>query len=373
RGLVVAGAGSGDPTAVHAMAGALGWPVLADPRSGARLPRHGTVAAADALLRCPGFASSHRPEVVVRLGEPWASGALSGWLGSLGEGVQQLVVDPWWAWSDPQRTASTVVRAGPTELCRAVAARTGPGGAGGARVGSGEGGWLDRWTRAESVAQQAIDAVLGRRSDVTEPGVARTLLSALPPGATLVLASSMPVRDVEWYGRPERSPPRVLSNRGANGIDGTVSTALGVAAGTGGSPTVALLGDLAFLHDAGALLGAAEAGLAVTLVVVDNGGGGIFSFLPQAEVLEGGQFERLFGTPQDVDLARVAEAYGAGVTEVDGMPSLRPALARAMEAGGCLLLRVRTERKANVAVHAELHAAVAEAVTAAGLLTRAWP
>src|SRR5207245_5640379 len=135
-----------------------------------------------------------------------------------------------------------------------------------------------------------------RRPAPTEPGIARALVDCMPEESTLVVSSSMPVRDVEWFARPRRGV-RVLANRGANGIDGVVSTVLGAAASRPETPTAGLLGDLALLHDAGGLLGAAVRGLNCVMVVVDNDGGGIFSFLPQAAALPDDEFERLFATP----------------------------------------------------------------------------
>ncbi len=353
RGLIVAGAGAGDVLAIHALAESLGWPVLADPRSGGRLTRVTTVAAADALLRCAWFAESHQPEVVLRLGSLWASRVLADWLGSLGEGVDQVLVDPCWSWADPQHSACSVLRADPTAVCRAL----------GRQAEHVAGPWLASWSEAESAAQRAITRVLAAHTESTEPGVARSLLGALPPGATLVVGSSMPVRDLEWYGGPVEAPPRVLSNRGASGIDGTLSTTLGVAA-CSSSPTVGLMGDLAFLYDASALLGAAQRGLAATFVVVDNDGGGIFSFLPQAEAVDDELFELLWGTPQPVDLSQVAAAYGVEVTEARFASDLAPAVAAALASGQCSVVRVRTNRRANVSVHDEVHAAVAAALAA---------
>jgi 2-succinyl-5-enolpyruvyl-6-hydroxy-3-cyclohexene-1-carboxylate synthase len=258
-----------------------------------------TVAAADALLRVPAIAAWH-PEVVLRLGRPWVSKVLGGWLAGLPSTVTQVLVDPEGVWSDPDRMATTVVGCDPTALCHAVVAAVGGGGA----VGSE---WLAQWAVAEAAAQAALDAVLADRVEITEPGVARAVAAGLPEGATLFTSSSMPVRDLEWYGAP-RAGLRVLANRGANGIDGVTSTAIGVA--LSGCPVVALLGDLAFLYDAGALLWAAGRGVSLTLVVVDNDGGGIFSFLPQASALSAEVFERLWATPHGTDLAAVASAYG---------------------------------------------------------------
>src|SRR4029077_12483787 len=151
----------------------------------------------------------------------------------------------------------------------------------------------------------------------TEPGVARALLAALPGGATLVASSSMPIRDLEWYGRP-RPGVRVVANRGANGIDGVVSTAVGVALGSG-RPTALLIGDVARLHASNGLLGAAARPLDLTIVAVDNDGGGIFSFLPQASALDQERFEQLCGTPHGVDLAALAAVHGVPATSWDGL------------------------------------------------------
>jgi 2-succinyl-5-enolpyruvyl-6-hydroxy-3-cyclohexene-1-carboxylate synthase len=350
RGVVVAGAGAGDPLAVHGLAEALGWPVLADPRSGCRVPTPTTVAAADALARVERFAEAHRPDVVLRLGAPWASRHLATWLA----GVPTVLVDPAGAWLDPDRAAAVVARCDPDLLCRAVL-EAGPQQA--------DRSWLDGWSAAETAAQAAFDDVLARHEEPTEPGVARALAAALPAHASLVVSSSMPVRDVEWYAAP-RTGLRVLANRGANGIDGVTSTAFGVAVASDG-PTAALVGDLAFLHDVNALLIPPGTGTGVDclLVVVDNDGGGIFSFLPQRTALPEPRFERLFGTPHGLDLTAVAAAYGVVATTVTTTKEVATAVATNIDAGGVRMVHVRTDRDANVAVHDELHAAVAAALS----------
>jgi 2-succinyl-5-enolpyruvyl-6-hydroxy-3-cyclohexene-1-carboxylate synthase len=170
----------------------------------------------------------------------------------------------------------------------------------------------------------------------------------------------MPIRDLEWYAAAEATPPRVLANRGANGIDGVVSTALGVAVSGSGSgcPTVALLGDLAFLHDVSGLVNLPE--LPCTFVVVDNGGGGIFSFLPQAGSLETGTFERLFGTPPSSDLGAIARGFGLRVRDVTSLSELGPALGAPAPA----LVRVMVPgRGENVALHDSINEAVRLALT----------
>jgi 2-succinyl-5-enolpyruvyl-6-hydroxy-3-cyclohexene-1-carboxylate synthase len=223
--------------------------------------------------------------------------------------------------------------------------------------------WTRLWVEAEQSAQEAIGQVLAGHPEPTEPGVASALVAGLPPGSGLVVASSMPVRDVEWYASP-RSDIRIMANRGANGIDGTVSTLLGAAAGSPGDPTVGLLGDLAFLHDAGALVGAAARGLDAVLVVVDNNGGGIFSFLPQSTSLAAPLFERLFTTPHDVDLMALAAVHGLATVDLETTAQLTPTVDAALDAGGITVVVARTDRTVNVAVHDEIHAAVAAALDA---------
>ncbi len=350
RGVIVAGAGSGDPDPVHALAEALGWPVLADARSGARRPGPATVAAADAIVRHQDVAAALRPEVVVRLGDPPASRVVSAWLAA--SGAPQVLVHRFGAWIDPDHTLTRMVAADPGAVCAALATGTGSGPA--------DRSWLPMWSRREAAAQGAIDAVLRAHGEPTEPGVARAVVAAAPVGATLVVSSSMPVRDVEWFAAP-REGLRVLANRGANGIDGVTSTAAGVALGSTG-PTVALIGDVAFLHDTNGLLGLKRRDADLTLVVVDNDGGGIFSFLPQRAAVAEERFEQLFGTPHGVDLAALAAVHGLEVVEPAAATEVGPAVAASMAAGGSRVVLVRTDRAANVAVHEELAAAVGAAL-----------
>jgi 2-succinyl-5-enolpyruvyl-6-hydroxy-3-cyclohexene-1-carboxylate synthase len=342
RGVIVAGGDVGDPAAVLDLGDRLGWPVLADPRSGCRVPGPTSVGAFDALLRHERFAASHRPDVIVRLGDPPASKALVAWMTT--SGARQYAVGTGWA--DPQRDADVVVRARPDDWCR------------GATGTAADPSWRREWTEADAAAQRAIDGVLAAHHEATDPYVARSVMASA--AGSLVVASSMPVRDVEWFAAP-RIGLRVHANRGANGIDGVVSTAVGVAAGSD-APVTALVGDIAFLHDANALLGLASRRLDLTIVVVDNRGGAIFSFLSQKDLLPVERFEQLFGTPHDVDLAALAVVHGLPALTVHDADGLVPALAAASSAPGTHVVVVRTDREANVALHRELAAAVARAL-----------
>ena len=361
RGVIVAGGGVNDPSVVIAMAAQLGWPLIADPRSGCRVPDDVVISTSDAFLRDAAIAEQLRPHVVLRVGGAPASKVLGQWLDTA---VVDVLVDPHAAWVDPRRTAALVVDADLDHVAFAVT---------GARPA--DPAWLSRWQAAERAAAVALAALLDVGDDpgpddlavmLREPAIARALLAAVPDGGHLVVSSSMPVRDVEWFGAPRRDVT-VHANRGANGIDGVVSTILGVAA-AGVGPTVGLLGDLAFLHDVSGLVWAASGSVDATIVVVDNGGGGIFQFLPQASSAAIGRprFETLFGTPQDVDVAAVARGFGHRVAEVDNIAGLRDAVRVGLLRAGLDVVVIRTDRVANVEGHDLLNLGVIAAVR------RAW-
>jgi 2-succinyl-5-enolpyruvyl-6-hydroxy-3-cyclohexene-1-carboxylate synthase len=345
RGLIAVGWGAGvDPDAVERFSVAARWPVLADPISGARQGPC-AISTYDPMLRSPGLAESLRPDVVLRLGAPLTGKVTTAWLGA---SARQILVDPDGAWLDPSRSSAERVVGDPTALLDAVVAR-GP-----ARRQSF---WLNSWRQAEAATRRDLDRLLDSWVEPFEGRVARDLVAGLPTGATLVVGSSMPVRDVESFARP-RTGLRFLCNRGVNGIDGFVSTVLGAAAVRDDDPVVALCGDLTLLHDAGGLLGAARRGIDATFVILDNDGGGIFNFLPQAGAGLDRHFETLFGTPQGVDIAALAAVHGLATEHVAKADDLMPAVDRAVWAGGVRLVVVPTDRVDNVARHRQAWQAV---------------
>jgi 2-succinyl-5-enolpyruvyl-6-hydroxy-3-cyclohexene-1-carboxylate synthase len=182
----------------------------------------------------------------------------------------------------------------------------------------------------------------------------------VPPGGNLVVSSSMPVRDLEWFAAP-RGDVRVFSNRGANGIDGVTSTAVGVALSST-RPTVLLTGDVAFLHDSSALAGLRRRRIDLVIVVVHNDGGGIFSFLPQATALPTSEFETLYGTPHGTDLTALASAHGLPAEQVRTRAGATAALAAALHQGGPRVVVAHSDRHDNVAVHERMAAAVGDAL-----------
>lgn len=338
RGLIVAGWGSGAfHDAVVRASAATGWPVLADAISNVRTGPH-AVAHYEALLRAPGWGDAHRPDIVVRVGGPLTSRVAMEWLDA---SVPQVLIDDAGIWLDPFGTARRRVRGDPARVLDAITAAH--------RARDDE--WSAAWRRADAIAATAIAEVA-----TGEPRTVRAVWDALPAGAHLLAASSMPVRDLEWFATPRRGVT-VHANRGVNGIDGLVSTTLGIAIGSG-APTVGLLGDLALLHDVGGLLGARDLDVRCVFVVLDNRGGAIFSFLAQAQICPPDEFELLFATPPGTDPAAVAAAYGVPV-EVATSETVAAATTRRLAEGGVHVVVVRSDRAANVEHHRTIWSAVA--------------
>ncbi|HEX8648913.1 MAG TPA: 2-succinyl-5-enolpyruvyl-6-hydroxy-3-cyclohexene-1-carboxylic-acid synthase [Thermoleophilaceae bacterium] len=337
RGAIVAGAMAYDPSWA-ALAAELGWPLLADATSGLRCGPHdrsAVVAHYDVLLRLERFAAKHRPDFVIRVGDLPTSKPLRAWLG----GAEQLSVDPHATWQDPAHDASVFVDALDTAALREGSAA--------------DPGWLESWRRADALVPEA----LARTPDPFEPRIWDAVARAAPEGATLWVASSMPIRDVEAYVPAGAKPLRFLANRGANGIDGMASSALGAALASEG-PASLLTGDLALLHDLGGLVAARRLGAALTIVCANNGGGGIFDYLPVAAAADPELYERHIVTPSGVELERVAALAGMPHVLAETAAEVEEAVRR----GGPALIEVRTDRARNVELQRDLRARVEAAL-----------
>jgi 2-succinyl-5-enolpyruvyl-6-hydroxy-3-cyclohexene-1-carboxylate synthase len=341
HGILVAGSiREPEPDLLH-LAERLGWPVLAEPTSGLRVP--GTLEAGQFLVSNDRFVDAHVPDVVLQVG---AAPTTRAGLAFVARAARLWIVDPDDLVADPNRTASGRVVL-PLRQLIAVIDRV---------PARDDDGWRTAWNAADQRARAAVDATIDAWPDPFEGRVARDVAECLPDGSTVVVGSSMPVRDLDLFMRP-RDGLRVLANRGASGIDGFVSAALGVAAT--GARTTALCGDLTFLHDIGSLVWSAGRGHDAVFVVPNNEGGAIFSFLPQRGLPE---FEELFVTPHGTDLGALCAAAGAGHETIRRADDLVPAIERAHGTGGVHVLEVPSDRETNFRRHGEVHEAVADAL-----------
>ena len=308
-----------------------GFPILAEPTSQLRCGPHDrshVITAYDLLLRDERFRRTASPDLVLRFGDMPTSKPLRSWLAE--SGADQIVIDPLGDWNEPTRRAAALLRADPTELAAGWAARLGE-----------ERPAPAMWLEAERVARETIEAELRASDALTEPGLQLALGAAYRSGELVYTASSMPIRDQEAFLPTTGADTIFLCNRGANGIDGLISSGIGAAHATG-KPTTIVTGDLGLLHDIGGLAALRDVTTPVRIVVIDNNGGGIFHFLPQQEVLGGEEFEALLGTPRGVDVGKAAALFNLPHLKLDSLDELPSALA-----AGTGLIEVKTDRKGN--------------------------
>lgn len=374
RGLIVAGPDDDSllPQALVALAAVTGFPILADPLSGLRAGPHDrsmVVVRADQLVRPGPWIDAHAPDLVIRTGAMPTSKPLVGLLERTRPEI--LVLDGDAGWREAALLPATFVHADPAVTLMALTAQFADR-AGSSAGRAGDAAWAADWLAAERTATEAMDAWLAGLDEPFE-GVPWPLLAeALPDEAVLWASSSMPVRDMDaWLPSTDRAIT-VRSNRGANGIDGVVSAALGSAAVADG-PVALVVGDIAFLHDLNALVAARLQGLSATIVLVNNDGGGIFSFLPQAQpgvpVAGSGlpeHYEELFGTPHGIDVGPIVTALG-GEHRVVGTADLDTAIRDSVGRPGVRVLELRTERARNLELHRDVADDVARAL--AGLVS----
>jgi 2-succinyl-5-enolpyruvyl-6-hydroxy-3-cyclohexene-1-carboxylate synthase len=352
RGVLLFGPDAWDPElagVVQVAAAALGWPVVADPGSGLRAgaaTEATVVPGADLMLRHATVADALSPDLVVRFGAHPTSASTAAWL-ARHPAAQVWLVDPAAGFRDPQHRAAITWRLTPREFCR-IASSVAP-------TAASE--WLAAWQRAGRVAQAAAAEAIASDSRFLTPHVALELWRRLPGGAALYAANSMVVREVDAFAGPRAAPLRLLANRGVNGIDGLVSSALG-AAGALEVPTVLWCGDLALLHDVSGLVAGRMHDADLAIVVCNDDGGGIFEYLPAARTIARPVFEEMFAVPHGTDLCGLARGLGWEASRVDSAAALAAGLERSLR-GGRHLIEVRVDRAANTAFHASIHAAVA--------------
>ncbi len=342
--------------ALAALASELGWPIFADPtsqlRSGAHNQGAPVLGNSDLFLRDARVARLLEPEVVLRFGGTPTSKSQQLWLE---EHVPEhlILVDPEAAWNDPSHLASEFLQVDPLALCDALIRRV--------PRSKGESPWLQLLLRAERCTAGVVEGLLSDEDELFEPRAIRELAEALPDGAIVYVSNSMPVRDLDAFLPVSNRSLRVLANRGANGIDGMISSALGAAASQP-QPVVLLSGDLALLHDVGALQAARRHSLNLTIVVFDNDGGGIFSYLSVADRAKPEIFETHFRTPHGVDLGGIVTGFGADFARVSSWEHFRAAFKSALATPGVSVVEIPVDRDRSVAHHREIDRRVGEAL-----------
>ncbi len=322
----------------------LGLPVLAEPSSQLRRPETGAaIESYEALLRA-GWSLQHGPDLVIRLGGTPTSKVLSAWLAAAS--APTFLIDPDRAWRDPDQVVSNVVVCDPQGLLEALPPMD-------------RSGWREEWVSAGKRAAAAISATFVS-TPMHEGHIVRALASRLPDSAQVFVGSSMPIRAADSFWPHAKPQQRFYGNRGASGIDGLVSTGLGLAAARSTIPTVLLLGDLSAYHDMNGLWAMRRHGLRATVVVCDNNGGGVFNFLPQSQHQD--VFEEIFATPLGLDFSQVARLYDLVYSPVTERPGLEPALSDALNAQAPTMVVVRFKREDSVSGHRTCWEAAAAAL-----------
>ncbi len=345
-----------------------GYPILADPLSQLRSGPHDRshiLASYDAFLRIPAFLEQNKPAFVLRFGAMPTAKPLLLYLKHY-EDCPQVIVDAHGGWDEPTQLASELIHTDPVSLCENLSAALAQ-----YKTEDRQSSlWLQAWQRAESATRHALQSSIRDFADLFEGRVFTELAQLLPDNANLFVGNSMPVRDLDTFFWGGERRVHIVGNRGANGIDGVVSSALGFSAGShtdrraedvqDDAPTVLVIGDLSFLHDLNGLLAARLHQLSLVIVLINNDGGGIFSFLPQAAHPE--HFEQLFGTPTGIEFGPAIAMYGGHYQRADTWDVFRIAVMKSIESGGLHIIEVVTERASNVRMHRHLWQVVGSAL-----------
>lgn len=334
-----------DPDDLTRLAEHLGWPILSDPVSTTRNSGHTHVIRHyDGVLRCDAFRSRFSPPILLSVGGTPSSKPLQ----QLYSTTPTIRVDPSGCRWDPWGTVSASFAIRPDELNEAAQATP---------ATPSPSTWLDAWRTADAATARVLNGIAN--TPLWEGGIVANLLPQLPAGTLLRLASSMPIRDADSFGLRVPDPIRVTSNRGVNGIDGLIATSMGEAIAHMG-PTVVLSGDLSFLHDSGSLSTVPHPEHPLVLLVFDNAGGAIFSYLPMAEHPTG--FTPWFTTPHRADIGTIAEGHGVPVFRPQSTLEVAAALHRALDLGGISVIHVRIDAATSRSAHEQTWQAIDEAV-----------
>lgn len=348
RGLIVVGPQTDEKLfePLLQLAEHLNYPILADPLSQMRWRRHPLLLSSyDAFLRSEDFITRFVPEIILRFGAMPTAKPFLLYLKRYPD-CPLVIIDGQMSWEEPTQLASYLLHTDPRAFCQSLLESQEP-------ATGQKSSWTTSWQQAEKATRQAIDQAIRAFPEAFEGRVFTELAELLPEQTTLFVGNSMPVRDLDTFFWGQDRPIRIMGNRGANGIDGVTSTALGTSAvGAEHERTVLVLGDLSFLHDLNGLLPIRLHGLNLTIVLINNDGGGIFSFLPQATHPE--HFEELFGVPTGLDFSHAARLYGGAFQRIESWEQFREALPRSLNQGGLQILEITTERESNVTMHRQL-------------------
>jgi len=333
-----------------------GWPVMADPVSQLRFGSHtvkmALLSTADLLLRSDGFRKRMAPECIMRIGATLTGKSARIWAHEHSE-CRHFLVDGQQRWNDPDHLVSDLLPYDSARLFYQLSEALA-----GDNFVRKERLWISTWRGAEQIAGKTLKEEFARTEDLLEPLIGESLVHYLPDGCDLFLASSMPVRDIDSFAPPSTKSIRVFSNRGTNGIDGVISSALGVAADNSfrknGRQTVLLTGDLTFLHDIGGLLAASRNQLDLTIMVINNDGGGIFSLLPVAEYGRDANFTQFFTTPHGLSFQAAAELYGIDYLEVSDPARFSSSLQKNFQKGGTRIIELTVDLAKSVALRKRL-------------------
>ncbi len=354
RGVIVAGPGAvstqrpEDARNVLDFAAHVGWPVLADALSGLRGHDGPMVEAADQVVA----ATPDAADLVLHLGDTPTAKSIRLWWERL-PGAEHVLIDPTSRWNDPSHTFTDRYAVDVASLLSEALPRV--------TATTSQSGWIEGWTDRGRRARGALDATIDDEPAWTEIHVSRSLSSALRDDDVLVTSSSLPVRDIDSFSTVASSF-EVIANRGINGIDGVVAPSIGVARALMGRRVVVHLGDIALLHDIGSLLDATRQGIDLSIVVANNDGGGIFSFLPIREALDPAEYRRLFHTPHGTTFEFLEAVEGTTHTTVRSTGELHAELEAARRRPGVTVLEAIVDTDQRMDLQARLAAAVASVI-----------
>ncbi|WP_347549182.1 2-succinyl-5-enolpyruvyl-6-hydroxy-3-cyclohexene-1-carboxylic-acid synthase [Pseudalkalibacillus hwajinpoensis] len=349
KGVIVVGPQENPELAdfIFKLADALQFPVLADPLSKCRIPGEPLlISSYDALLRGE-VASELHPDVILRFGAMPVSKAYMLFIKDLTDAVQVVVDEN--GFRDPTLMSSDMPSVTPIRFAKSLLSVI--------ERNTSNGRWIEKWQALNAKAIGLLSSY--EEEELFEGSVFRELSKLMQADQLLFVGNSMPIRDLENFLLPENNSPEVMGNRGANGIDGIVSTALG--ASVSYSSSVLVIGDLSFYHDMNGLLLAKLYDLNMTIIVVNNDGGGIFSFLPQRQYDK--HFEQLFGTPLGLDYEHTANLYGASFDRVSNWGEFRSAFQGSTAQRGLSIIEVPTDRQVNIMLHKKVFASINEATS----------